>query len=489
MGNELAKTKPADGALALDASTQAKMVESLVIRGDMSGLSPGDRARYYVHMCESLGLNPASQPFEYLRLNGKEILYAKRGATDQLAANHKLDREIIDGPKVIDLAGTKLVYAVARAKHPNGRVETSVATVPLVDPVNVLMKCETKAKRRVTLSILGLGILDEAEMDTIPDAVKEPGGGVDLSLASPGAAPDAGADGEPPPAEEQSSRAFSGFCDAIIKAPSLAEVHNLYNGLVADLLEEGADAEHFTGGDDGAGEKARTRMGTLGHKLSKEEAGIVLRDRPFAEVLDTQAHIAPGADALKLAAQWWIARRSDRATLEQAYQKKPWLPLVRRYSGATEGPKVKAAGAQLEAALKTMEPKPPTGGGGSSPGAPRDAAANGTGESHTSVARDQGNAALVEQLDLPAEPSGDVMLAWAKKLRDTRHDGGDNGAAHVAGSYWKRREAFHVAGLRARAVAITLDEIASRGISDPGAFLAGIGERNGYLTRPAKIAA
>jgi hypothetical protein len=29
------------------------------------------------------------------------------------------------------------------------------------------MKCETKAKRRVTLSICGLGMLDEAELDTV----------------------------------------------------------------------------------------------------------------------------------------------------------------------------------------------------------------------------------------------------------------------------------------------------------------------------------
>src|SRR6185312_3719783 len=32
------------------------------------------------------------------------------------------------------------------------------------------MKAETKAKRRVTLSICGLGMLDETEVDSIPDA-------------------------------------------------------------------------------------------------------------------------------------------------------------------------------------------------------------------------------------------------------------------------------------------------------------------------------
>ena len=154
-----------------DASTGTRVIESIVLRGDLSGLGPTESAKFYTQMCEGLGLNPHAQPFAFLRLNGKEILYATRGATDQLAAIHKLNREIIDGPKVIDLAGTKLVYAVCRATHPNGRVETATATVPLVDPVNVLMKCETKAKRRATLSICGLGLLDETEVETIPGAV------------------------------------------------------------------------------------------------------------------------------------------------------------------------------------------------------------------------------------------------------------------------------------------------------------------------------
>jgi hypothetical protein len=159
----------------------AKVVESLVLRGDLSGLNPAQRARHYVRVCESLGLNPDAQPFAYLRLNGKEILYATRGATDQLAAIHRITREIIDGPKVMDLAGTKVVMCAAKATHPNGRTETSIATLPFADPTNVLMKAETKAKRRVTMSILGLALLDEMELETIPAAVQEPGGGVDLA--------------------------------------------------------------------------------------------------------------------------------------------------------------------------------------------------------------------------------------------------------------------------------------------------------------------
>lgn len=168
----------------LDSQTSANAVSSLVMRGDLSGLGPEDRARYYIAVCEGLGLNPHSQPFTYLRLNGKEILYAGRGCTDQLAAIHRVTRTIVDGPRLMDLGGTKLIYCVAQASHPNGRIETATATVPFIDPVNVLMKCETKAKRRATLSLLGLAMLDEMELETIPASAQEPGGGVDLSRAT-----------------------------------------------------------------------------------------------------------------------------------------------------------------------------------------------------------------------------------------------------------------------------------------------------------------
>lgn len=174
----------------------ARVVESLVLRGDLSGLKPEDRTRVYVSLCERLRLDPSTQPFAFLRLNGKEILYATRGATDQLARIHKINRKITDGPKVIDLAGTKLVYTLCEVSTPDGRIETATATVPLTDPVNVLMKCETKAKRRATLSILGLGMLDEMELETIPANVQSPGGGVDLSRAQKPEEIDIGAETE-----------------------------------------------------------------------------------------------------------------------------------------------------------------------------------------------------------------------------------------------------------------------------------------------------
>ena len=149
--------------------TEARAIDSFVTRGDWSQLQPQDRARAYVQVCAQHGLNALSQPFAFLRLNGKEVLYATRGATDQLAAKHSITREIIDGPKIVDIAGTKVALCTARATLPTGRSETGTATLPVADPVNLYMKLETKAKRRATIALLGLAMLDETELATIPD--------------------------------------------------------------------------------------------------------------------------------------------------------------------------------------------------------------------------------------------------------------------------------------------------------------------------------
>jgi hypothetical protein len=170
----------ATAEMQLEALTTAQVVDSLVLKGDISNLTAEQRTAYYIQLCNQLGLNPASQPFAILRLQGREILYPTRGATDQLAAIHRINREIIRGPELYDLGGTKLVIAVCRATHPNGRVETATATVPLQDPVNVLMRCETKSKRRATLSILGLGMLDESELEQIPAHEKSAGTPIDV---------------------------------------------------------------------------------------------------------------------------------------------------------------------------------------------------------------------------------------------------------------------------------------------------------------------
>lgn len=157
---------------ALQQIDQYSMVEKVVVQGDLAALSPQERLAYYKQVCESVGLNPLTRPFEYIRLNNKLTLYAKRDATDQLRSLKGVSIKIVGREKVDDL-----YIVTAQATDKNGRTDESVGAVNLAGlkgeyAANAIMKAETKAKRRVTLSIAGLGFLDETEVASIPDAGK-----------------------------------------------------------------------------------------------------------------------------------------------------------------------------------------------------------------------------------------------------------------------------------------------------------------------------
>lgn len=172
--------------------------EKVLVGGDLSKLSPQERLSYLQKICQNLGLDPLTRPFEYIDLQGKLTLYARKDASEQLRKVNNVALEIIESREVGDV-----YIARARATLPSGRRDESTGAVSIFkeegewvqtsggkkyfkgngkyvklrtdDYANAIMKAETKAKRRVTLSICGLGFLDESELETIKDvkAVKE----------------------------------------------------------------------------------------------------------------------------------------------------------------------------------------------------------------------------------------------------------------------------------------------------------------------------
>lgn len=154
--------------------TDQNIISSLVLNGDLSKLSQEQKVSYYKSFCDSLGLNSLTQPFQLLTLNGKQRLYATKDATEQLRKIHgvsiyKLDKSIESG----------LCIFTAYAKDKEGKEDASSGAVNIENLkgealANAIMKAETKAKRRVTLSICGLGMLDENEVETIPGAHTQP---------------------------------------------------------------------------------------------------------------------------------------------------------------------------------------------------------------------------------------------------------------------------------------------------------------------------
>ena len=135
----------------------------------MFELTPAERNTYYLAVCNSLGLNPLTRPLEYITLQGRMILYARRDATDQLRSIHEVAIEDmveseIDGVYIVTV---KARNAVGRTDMAKGA--TNIGGLKGEALANAMMKAETKAKRRVTLSLCGLGSLDETEALDVTD--------------------------------------------------------------------------------------------------------------------------------------------------------------------------------------------------------------------------------------------------------------------------------------------------------------------------------
>lgn len=158
------------------AVINTELITNLVLNGDISKMNDAQKVQYYDQLCKSLNLNPATQPFQIIKFQGKEKLYATKDCTEQLRK--------LNGVSVVDM-DTKIekdiIITKVKVQDKSGRIDISTGAVNIKGLTgdalaNATMKSETKAKRRATLSICGLGMLDEAELDTMP---KFEGGAVD----------------------------------------------------------------------------------------------------------------------------------------------------------------------------------------------------------------------------------------------------------------------------------------------------------------------
>jgi hypothetical protein len=113
---------PADPTVAVSP----EILEQVAIGGDLAGLTATQRLAYYRALCQSLGLNPLSKPFEYLTLNGKLRLYALRDCADQLRRLHGISIVITSREQL-----GELYLVTARATDRHGRTDESLGAVAL----------------------------------------------------------------------------------------------------------------------------------------------------------------------------------------------------------------------------------------------------------------------------------------------------------------------------------------------------------------------
>lgn len=159
--------------------------EALLLQGDLAKLSNAGRKAYYRKRCDDLELDYLSRPFDYLVVNNpirglpsRVVLYANKNCFEQLRVKRNASSEIVK-----DVVESGVFRAYARAKCPimidckiaDYRFYDDIGAIPVsglggAELSNAIMKGVTKAHRRAMLGLCGLGMLDETEVETVPNA-------------------------------------------------------------------------------------------------------------------------------------------------------------------------------------------------------------------------------------------------------------------------------------------------------------------------------
>jgi len=164
----------------------SEKVEQALIQGNLINLSPEERVSLVLDTCRSLKLNPRTCPFIFILVSDWEseaerlIMYASRNCTDQLRMIHG----VTEVQPIKQWQEDGMLMAEAYLQDRTGRHASDLGAIPLkrysrkknqwyelsgAMLANARMHVGTKATRRATLKLVGLGghIVDESELDTM----------------------------------------------------------------------------------------------------------------------------------------------------------------------------------------------------------------------------------------------------------------------------------------------------------------------------------
>jgi hypothetical protein len=170
-------------------------LRQFVMDGDLTPISAEKRPHLVMALCRHIGVDPIERPFLVFKDGKRTVLYASRTCTSALCRERGISRTLISVQE-ITIAGQAVISARARATLADGRFDESTGVVPVlqedtawegpegkkhkvskgwraptpIEASNLVMKAETKAKRRAVLDLVGLGMPDESEIDGIRGA-------------------------------------------------------------------------------------------------------------------------------------------------------------------------------------------------------------------------------------------------------------------------------------------------------------------------------
>ena len=180
----MAKEIPAARPIEAVEYTPEQVQDLVLSGGDLSKLTTEQRTDYLVRLCNQLGLNPLLKPFDFIP-NGKGglLLYANKSCAAQLRDAYNISIiQLYAGPLMYGEEMVKDVYQVivlATMPSKEGvrqQVEVGASYVGGLKGealANKIMHTMTKATRRATLAIKGIGIPDESELEDQPQFQKD----------------------------------------------------------------------------------------------------------------------------------------------------------------------------------------------------------------------------------------------------------------------------------------------------------------------------
>lgn len=177
-----------------------EVLNRALMTGDLAQLAPEERQTYYLALCYTSGINPLTRPFQVIKNDeGALVWYIGVPGAEQLRKLHRVSVRVLE--RRTDPA-TGLYGVSVRAWLPSGRSEEAEGWVPVVRPkgtwrtnektgrryfeeakshdgepifqplrgkelADAYHRAESKAKRRVTLALCGLGLPEVEEGEVL----------------------------------------------------------------------------------------------------------------------------------------------------------------------------------------------------------------------------------------------------------------------------------------------------------------------------------
>lgn len=161
---------------------------SLVIKHDLSKLSPEELTQYLRDVSTFIGLDPDLNAFDTLWMQNENgpgqslVVYARRGTAEIL--RNLLGIEISSLIQTITPQGS--IVFTATGKNARGRQEIAIGSKYIASLTgkaldDAIMTASTRALRRVTMQFTSLGILDESEVGAVQGSTVNPAAGATLA--------------------------------------------------------------------------------------------------------------------------------------------------------------------------------------------------------------------------------------------------------------------------------------------------------------------